>query len=95
MAHQLAFPITKVIKDNLSLVMMFAYSQPPLREFRRGHFTGNWPYIDEVLFALPEQLATRAFIKLVCYSACSMTTRTWTTALWGLNSGSFTLEMEK
>ena len=50
---------------NLSLVMMFAYSQPPLREFRRGHFTGNWPYIDEVLFATPEQLATRAFIELV------------------------------
>jgi hypothetical protein len=36
-----------------------AYSQTPPREFRRDHFTGGWPYIDEVLFATPEQLATR------------------------------------
>ncbi len=45
--------------------MMFAYSQTPLREFRRDHFTGGWPYIDEVLFTTPEQLATRAMIELV------------------------------
>jgi hypothetical protein len=45
--------------------MMFAYSQPPLREFRRNHFTGGWPYVDEVLFTIPEQLATRAIIELV------------------------------
>jgi hypothetical protein len=64
-AHQLAFPVTKVIKENLSVVMMFAYSQPPLREFRRGNFAGNWPYVDEVLFTIPEQLATRALIELV------------------------------
>ena len=65
MAHQLAFPIIKVITDNLSLVMMFAYSQPPLREFRRNSFTGGWELIDEVLFGIPEQLATRAMIELV------------------------------
>jgi len=65
MAHQLAFPITKVITDNLSVVMMFAYSQPPLREFRRNSFTGGWELIDEVLFGIPEQLATRAMIELV------------------------------
>ena len=65
MAHQLAIPITKVIKDNLSLVMMFAYSQTPLREFRQAQFMGGWPYIDEVLFTTPEQIATRAMIELV------------------------------
>jgi hypothetical protein len=65
MANQLAFPITKVIIDNLSVVMMFAYSQPPLREFRRTSFTGGWERIDEVLFGIPEQLATRAMIELV------------------------------
>ena len=65
MAHQLAFPLTTVIKENLSVVMMFAYSQPPLREFRRDHFTGGWPYINEALFTIPEQLATRALIELV------------------------------
>jgi hypothetical protein len=64
MADQLAIPITKVIKENLSVVMMFAYSQPPLREFRRAQFTGGWPYINEVLFTIPEQLATRAMIEL-------------------------------
>ncbi|XSC45084.1 hypothetical protein ACF1BQ_002130 [Bradyrhizobium sp. RDT10] len=64
MVHQLAFPIAKVIKDNLSLVMMFAYSQPPLREFRRSQFTGGWPHVDEVLFAIPEQVAIRAFLEL-------------------------------
>ncbi len=64
MAHQLAFPVTKVIKDNLSIVMMFAYSEPPLREFRRSQFAGSWPYIDDVLFTTPAQLATRALIEL-------------------------------
>jgi len=64
-AHQLAFPITKVIKENLSVVTMFAYSQPSLGEFRRDHFTGGWPYVDEVLFTIPEQLATRAIVELV------------------------------
>lgn len=64
MAHQLAIPISDVIKENLSLVMMFAYSQTGLREFRSEHFAGNWPYIDEVLFTLPEQQATRALIEL-------------------------------
>ena len=44
---------------------MFAYSQPPLREFRRTSFTGGWARIDEVLFTIPEQLATRAMIELV------------------------------
>lgn len=64
MPHQLALPITRIIKENLSLVMMFAYSQPPLREFRRDHFAGGWPYVDEVLFTIAEQTAMRALIEL-------------------------------
>lgn len=64
MAHQLAIPITKIIKDNLSLVMMFAYSRPALRKFRGSHFGGDWPYVDEVLFTTPEQIAIRAFLEL-------------------------------
>jgi hypothetical protein len=63
-AHQLSIPITKVIKDNLSLVMMFAYSQTALREFRQTKFIGGWSYIDEVLFTISEQVATRALIEL-------------------------------
>jgi hypothetical protein len=64
MAHQLPIPITKIIQENLSVVMMFAYSQPSLREFRQAHFAGSWPYINEILFTIPEQLATRAMIEL-------------------------------
>jgi hypothetical protein len=63
-AHQLAIPIIKIIKDNLSLVMMFAFSQPALRKFRGNHLAGGWPYVDEVLFTIPEQVATRAFLEL-------------------------------
>lgn len=64
MVHQLTLPITKLIKDNLSLIMMFAYSQEPLREFRRTLFAGDWPYVDEILFTLSEQTATRALLEL-------------------------------
>jgi hypothetical protein len=67
MAHQLPIPITQIIKENLSVVMMFAYSQPTLRQFRRSRFAGNWPYVDETLFTIPEQLATRAMIELVLF----------------------------
>jgi hypothetical protein len=64
-AHQLAIPITRIIKDNLALVMMYAFSQPSLRKFRGSNFAGgDWPYVDEVLFAIPEQVATRAFLEL-------------------------------
>jgi hypothetical protein len=63
-AHQLAIPITKIIKDNLSLVMMHAFSEPSLRRFRRNNFAGGFPYVDEVMFTIPEQIATRAFLEL-------------------------------
>jgi hypothetical protein len=63
-AHQLAIPITDIIKENLSLVMMFAFSRPSLKNFRRNHFAGGFPYTDEVLFKIPEQIATRAFLEL-------------------------------
>ena len=64
MAHQLAIPLTKIIKDNLSLVMMHAFSRPSLRNFRHNNFAGDFPYVDEVLFTIPEQVATRAFLEL-------------------------------
>lgn len=62
--NRLSLPLTQLIHDNLSVVMTFAFSRKALETLRNTKFTGEWKYLDKVLFSISEQRAVKACIEL-------------------------------
>jgi hypothetical protein len=60
-------PLTQLIHENLSVVMMFIYSRRPLAEFRHGKFVGTWKYLDRALFDIADEKVTKALIELALF----------------------------
>ena len=56
-------PLTGIVHENLSILMMFAFSRQPLLGLRKK-FVGNWQQLDHVLFTIAEQRAIRACLEL-------------------------------
>lgn len=55
---------TRLIHENLSIVMSFAYSQRPLQQMVEREFAGEWKYLHKALFEISEIRATRALVEL-------------------------------
>jgi len=45
-----SLPITRLIHENLSIIMCFAYSQRPLENMVNVDFRGEWKYLNKTLF---------------------------------------------
>ena len=60
-------PLTKLIHENLSLVMMYVYSRRPLADFRATRFRGDWKYLDKALFQIPEEAVVKALLSLALF----------------------------
>ena len=56
--------LTKLILENISAVMSFAYSRRPLDELMQNNFAGEWDYLRKALFDIAEQRANRAITEL-------------------------------
>lgn len=52
-----SIPLTRLVHENLSIILTYAYSQRPLGEMMDRRFAGEWKYLNKALF---EQSASRA-----------------------------------
>jgi len=43
-------PLTRLIHENFSILMMYAYSQPALARLLDTKFKGEWKYLNKALF---------------------------------------------
>lgn len=62
-----SLPLTKLIHENLSIVMTFAFSQKPLENLLNTHFKGEWKYLRELLFEISELHANKACLELAMF----------------------------
>jgi hypothetical protein len=62
-----SLPLTRLVHDNLSVVMCFAYSRKALLDLRNSKFHGGWKYLDKALFDYSQERADKAFIELALF----------------------------
>jgi hypothetical protein len=56
--------ITRLIHENCSTVIMFAFGQPPARDAVRSKFKGDWKNLSRMIYEVSEQRADRALLEL-------------------------------
>jgi hypothetical protein len=56
--------ITRLIHENCSTVIMFAFGQPPARDAVRSKFKGDWKNLSKMIYEVSEQRADRALLEL-------------------------------
>jgi hypothetical protein len=59
--------ITRMIHENISIVMCFAYSQRPLEKMVTATFKGEWKHLNKALFTISEERAERACLELAFF----------------------------
>lgn len=56
--------LTRLVHENLSIIMSFAYSRGPLIELIQKNFVGEWKYLGKAIFEIGEEKANRAITEL-------------------------------
>ena len=64
---QLMIPLSRIVRDNVCIVMTFAFSQPALRAMVDKTFQGQWKYLNETLFDFSAERAEKACIELALF----------------------------
>lgn len=59
--------LTRLIHENLSTVMCFAYSRKPLAEMMDTRFQGESKYLHKALFEISEERAEKACLELALF----------------------------
>jgi hypothetical protein len=62
--NKFSLPFTKMLHENLSIVMCFAYSRKSLDEMFERKFMGEWKYLQKALFDISAQRAEKACLEL-------------------------------
>jgi hypothetical protein len=62
-----SLPLTRLVHENLSIVMCFAYSQKPLSEMMDGKFRGEWKYLRKAIFEVSSERAEKACLELALF----------------------------
>ena len=62
-----SLPLTRLVHENLSIVMCFAYSRKPLSDMVEGNFGGDWKYLNKALFDISEERAEKACLELALF----------------------------
>jgi hypothetical protein len=65
--NRFSLPLTRLVHENLSIVMCFAYSQKPLAEMIEGKFRGEWKYLNKALFGISAERAEKACLELALF----------------------------
>ena len=62
-----SIPLTRLVHENLSVVMCFAYSRKPLSEMMDDKFRGEWKYLNKALFEVSSERAEKACLELALF----------------------------
>lgn len=62
-----SLPLSRLVHENLSIVMCFAYSREPLTEMVNRKFKGDWKYLGKALFDVPAERADKACLELALF----------------------------
>ena len=62
-----SLPLTRLIHENLSIMMTFAYSRKPLEAMVTTSFAGQWKYLNKALFEIPAERAEKACLELALF----------------------------
>src|SRR5712671_870121 len=66
MSH-FSLPLTRLIHENLSIVMCFVYSRKPLSQMMDAKFQGEWKYLNKALFDVSAERAEKACLELALF----------------------------
>jgi hypothetical protein len=66
MSH-FSLPLTRLVHENLSVVMCFVYSRKPLSEMMEAKFRGEWKYLYKALFEVSAEHAEKACLELALF----------------------------
>ncbi len=64
---QLRLPLSRLVRENVSLVMTFAFSRVPLQDLLGSSFQGEWKYLTETLLDFSAERAEKACIELALF----------------------------
>src|SRR6266481_1326866 len=62
-----SLPLTRLVHENLSIVMCFAYSRTALAEMVERKFRGQWKYLEKALFEISVERAEKACMELAVF----------------------------
>jgi hypothetical protein len=66
-AKRFSLPLTRMVHENLSIIMCYAYSQQPLTELVKRKFAGSWKYLNKALFEISEERVNKACLELALF----------------------------
>lgn len=64
---KLSLPLTRLVHENLSIVMNFCFSRQALEQLVDKRFKGEWKYLRKALLSVSEQRAEKACIELAVF----------------------------
>jgi hypothetical protein len=64
---KLALPVSKLVRENMSELMAFAFSREPLRQLIEAGFQGEWKHLQETVFGMSELRAEKACLELAIF----------------------------
>jgi hypothetical protein len=64
---KLSLPVSRLIRENLSILMTFAFSRAPLYDLITNSFVGEWKNLQETVFSMAEQRAEKACLELAIF----------------------------
>jgi len=56
-----------LIHENMSFIMLYAYSKPSLDKLMEENYNGEWKYLQKCCFTLPKQKTARALRELAVH----------------------------
>jgi hypothetical protein len=60
-------PLSRLVHENLSIIMDFCFSRIPLINMVNSEFVGEWKYLRKSLFTLSQERADKAAIELALF----------------------------
>ena len=64
---RLTLPVAKLVRENMSVLMTFAFSHEPLRQLIETGFLGEWKHLQETVFGMSALRAEKACLGLAIF----------------------------
>lgn len=64
---KLSLPVARLVRENISVLMTYAFSRAPLQNLFETTFTGEWKQFQETVFVLSDQRAEKACLELAIF----------------------------
>lgn len=64
---KLSLPVVRLVRENVSVLMTYAFSLGPIQELVNRTFEGEWKQFQETVFSLAEQRAEKACLELAIF----------------------------